>query len=145
MRVEVTPCGTKEGRPHGRPLSSHTSHLPLSRLREVQTHRPLGAAFERAMYRACVAHEVLARDRKAREELGGEERALSLIAAVACGDEVARQVTPAARDRDHMIQCGILETEPGPAIDTTASTIPEGRALDLALVLLVLHTASVAG
>lgn len=44
-----------------------------------------------------------------------------------------------------MIQCGVLETERGPAIDTTASTIPEGRTLDLALVLLVTQAASVAG
>ena len=44
-----------------------------------------------------------------------------------------------------MIQGGVLETEPGPAINTSASTIPEGVALDLALVLLVLETASVAG
>jgi hypothetical protein len=44
-----------------------------------------------------------------------------------------------------MIQCGILEAKPGPAIDTTASTIPESGTLDLALVLLVLEAASVAG
>lgn len=44
-----------------------------------------------------------------------------------------------------MIQGGVRETKPGPAIDTTAPTVPEGLPLDLALVLLVLEAASVAG
>jgi len=89
------------------------------------------------------AHEVLARARIAREELRGEERAFHLVAGLTGGDEVARQVTPAARDRDHVIQGGVLETEGGAAIDTSTSTIPKGRALDLTLVLLVLQAASV--
>jgi len=97
------------------------------------------------MHRARIAHEVLPGDREACEELGGEQRSLSLVAAAAGRHEVAREMTPAPRQRDHMIQSGILETEPGPAIDTTASTIPESGALDLALVLLVLEAASVAG
>jgi len=95
------------------------------------------------VHRARESHEVLARGRIAREELGGEQRAFHLIARLAGGDEVARQVTPAARHRDHMIQGGVLESEGGPTIDASPSTIPEGRPLDLTLVLLVLQAASV--
>ena len=54
-------------------------------------------------------------------------------------------MSPATGERDHVIQSGILDSEGGSAVDTSASTIPKGRALDLTRVLLVLHTASVAG
>jgi hypothetical protein len=93
----------------------------------------------------CEAHEVLPGERIAGEELRGEQRPLHLIAGLTGGDEVARQVSPAARHRDHVIQCGILDSQSGAAIDTSTSTIPKGRALDLALVLLVLQLASVTG
>jgi len=68
-----------------------------------------------------------------------------LIAALARGDEVAQLMASTAREGDYVIQGGILDAEGSPAIDTTASTIPEGRAFDLTLVLLVQHAASVAG
>jgi hypothetical protein len=90
-------------------------------------------------------HEVLPRERIAGEELVGEQRPFHLIAGLAGGDEVARQVAPAARDRDHVIQSGVLDSEAGSAIDTSTSTIPKGRALDLTLVLLVLQLTSVTG
>jgi hypothetical protein len=44
-----------------------------------------------------------------------------------------------------MIEGSVLQAQSDPAIDTAASTIPKGRTLDLALVLLVQHEASVAG
>jgi hypothetical protein len=44
-----------------------------------------------------------------------------------------------------MVQRGILKTKADPTIDTAASAIPEGRALDVTLVLLVKQAASVAG
>lgn len=44
-----------------------------------------------------------------------------------------------------MIQGSVLQAQAGSAVDTPASTIPKGRSLDLTLVLLVQHTASVAG
>ncbi len=97
------------------------------------------------MHRPGVAHEILPGERESREKLGGEERPFSLIAATARRHEVSGEVAPSSGHWDHMIQGGGLETEPGPAIDTTASTIPKGCALDLALVLLVLEAASVAG
>lgn len=51
----------------------------------------------------------------------------------------------AATERDHMIQGGEFGGECVAAIDTSPSAIAKGRAFDLALVLLVLHAASVAG
>jgi hypothetical protein len=54
-------------------------------------------------------------------------------------------MTPAARERDYVIQGGVVETQRGPAVDTAASTIPKRGSLDLALVLLVQDEASVAG
>ena len=68
-----------------------------------------------------------------------------MITRLARRHEVAWLVTPSVTQRDHVIQCGILESESDPTIDTSASTIPNGRSLDLALVLLVKHEASVAG
>jgi hypothetical protein len=91
------------------------------------------------------AHEVLAGQGIAGEELGRQERALHLVAGLAGGDEVARVMTPAPGERDHMIQCGILDAEGGAAVDAAPSAIAKGLALDLALVLLVLQAASVAG
>jgi hypothetical protein len=91
------------------------------------------------------SHEVLARDRIAGEELGGEQRSLQLIASLAGAHEVAGVVAPAPGERDHMIQGGVVQSEGGSAIDTAASTIPKGLALDLTLVLLVEQAASVAG
>ena len=44
-----------------------------------------------------------------------------------------------------MIQCGVFQSQAGSAVHTATSTIPEGRTLDLTLVLLVQHAASVAG
>ena len=54
-------------------------------------------------------------------------------------------VRAAPRERDHVIQSGVLQSESGSAIHTATSTIPEGRTLDLALVLLVQQAPSVAG
>jgi len=81
----------------------------------------------------------------AREELRGEERALHPVAGLTGRDEVPGEVAAAPGERDHVIQRCILESECGAAINAPTSTIPKGRALDLALVLLVLHAASVAG
>ena len=97
------------------------------------------------MHGPCEAHEVLPGERIAGEELGGQQRSLHLIAGLTGGDEVARQVRPAARDRDYVIQSGVLDSKTGAAIDTSTSTIPKGRAFDLALVLLVLELPSVTG
>jgi hypothetical protein len=44
-----------------------------------------------------------------------------------------------------MIQGSVLEAQRGPTVNTSTSTIAEGGTLDLALVLLVEHLASVAG
>jgi hypothetical protein len=54
-------------------------------------------------------------------------------------------MTPAAGERDHMVQGGVVQSEGGSAVDTPSSTIPKGLALDLALVLLVEQAASVTG
>lgn len=51
----------------------------------------------------------------------------------------------ASRERDHVIQRGIFQPKSGTTIDTATSAIPKGRTLDLTLVLLVQHAASVAG
>lgn len=51
----------------------------------------------------------------------------------------------AARERDYVIESGILQAKSRSAVHTATSTIPEGRTLDLTLVLLVQHSASVAG
>jgi hypothetical protein len=97
------------------------------------------------MHRPRKPHEVLSRVRIPREELRRQQRPFALIARLARRHEIARLMAPAATQRDHMIQCGILEDKRGPAIDTSTSTIPNGCSLDLALVLLVKHEASVAG
>lgn len=90
-------------------------------------------------------HEVLPRVRVPRKEFSGQHRPLPLITRLARHHEVARLMTPPMAQRDHVIQCGILQPERDPAIDTSTSTIPNGGSLDLALVLLVKHEASVAG
>lgn len=127
------------------PLPSSTFHPPLGGLRVIETHRPPRPALELPMHRPGVAHEVLPRHRISGEELRGQERPFALIAALAGGDEVARVVTPPAREGDHMVKGSVFQSQTGPAVNATASTIPKGRTLDLALVLLVQHEASVAG
>ena len=97
------------------------------------------------MHRPREAHEVLPRERIAREELVRELGALELIAGLTGGDEVPRVMRPAPGERDHMIEGGVLQSQSGPTIDASTSTIPKGRALDLTLELLVLHAASVTG
>jgi len=111
----------------------------------VQAHRTPGTAFELTVHRPRQAHEVLARGWIPEEEIRRQQRPLQLIAWLARRDEVARQTAAAAAQRNHVIQGGVLDSESGPAIDTSASTIPKGLALDLTLVLLVKHAASVAG
>lgn len=44
-----------------------------------------------------------------------------------------------------MIQGSVLEAQRGPTVNTSTSTVAEGGSLDLTLVLLVKHLASVAG
>jgi len=95
------------------------------------------------VHRARVAHEVLAGDRIAGEELDREQRALHLVAGLAGRDEVAGEMASAPGERDHVIQGGVLESQARSAVDAAASTISKGRTLDLALVLLVLQAASV--
>jgi hypothetical protein len=80
-----------------------------------------------------------------REELRRQQRPFPLIAGLAGRDEVAQVMAAPARERDYVIQGGVLEPERGPAIDTTASTIPKSGSLDLPLVLLVQDEASVTG
>ena len=97
------------------------------------------------MHRAGEAHEVLARERIAGEELVRELRALELITGLAGSDQVPREMRPAPGERDHMVQGGMLQSQTGPTVDASASTIPKGGALDLTLELLVLHAACVTG
>lgn len=97
------------------------------------------------MHGACEAHEVLPGGGVAREELGRQQRPFHLIAGLTGGDEVAREVTASSGERDHVIQGGKFGGESVAAIDTSPSAITKGRAFDLALVLLVLDAASVAG
>jgi hypothetical protein len=97
------------------------------------------------MHRARVAHEVLPRGWVAGEKLQRQHRSLFLIAALARRDEVARIVTPTAREGNHMIKGGILQSQNISAIDTSTSTVAKGGSLDLTLVLLVEQAASVPG
>ncbi len=91
------------------------------------------------------AHEVLPREGIAGEELLWEQRPLELITGLTGGDEVPGMMRPAPGERDHMVQGGALQSQAGPTVDASTSTIPKGRPLDLTLELLVLHAASVTG
>jgi hypothetical protein len=97
------------------------------------------------MDRPRIPHKVLPGRRIPNEEFGGEQRAFALIAGMTRCHEVTRVMGTTTGQRNYVIQCGVFQSQAGTAVDTAASTIPEGRTLDLALVLLVQHSASVAG
>ena len=75
--------------------------------RERQTHRAPGSAFERAMHRAGVSHEVGTRPDVTYEEFVRLQVAFQTVAGSAGHDKVAGIVRTAAGQRDDMIErCG---------------------------------------
>ena len=112
---------------------------------EIHRHRPPRPPLQLPVHRPREPHEVLTRHGISCEELRRQQRALELIARLTRRHQVARQVTTAARKRDHMIKRGVRQTERSATVNASTSTIPNGLALVLTLVLLVQHTASVAG
>lgn len=111
----------------------------------MHAHGAAGAALELPVYRASMPHEILACGGISQKKLDRQQRTLELVTRAAGGHQVAGQAAAPAAEWYHVVQCGVLESQDSSAVDTSTSAIPKGLTFDLALVLLVEHTASVSG